>query len=65
MLFVVVETVKKLVIITAFTKSTQPNVVVLLRIREVPGSGIDPETDYTEASPSFPQSLQANSGITP
>jgi hypothetical protein len=47
-----------------------PNVVVewftLLRIREVPGSDLDPETDYPDwGFCGFPRSLQANAGIVP
>jgi hypothetical protein len=38
----------------------------LLRIREVPGSSLRPETGYSDGSfRGFPQSLQANARIVP
>jgi hypothetical protein len=47
-----------------------PNVVVkgltlVLRIREILGSNLGPETDYPEVFRDVPQSLQKNAGIVP
>jgi hypothetical protein len=38
---------------------------LMLRIREVPGSNIGPDTSYPEGFRGSPQSLQANAGIVP
>jgi hypothetical protein len=56
----------------AITKQIRfaPNIVVewltlLLRIRDVSGSNLGPETDYSESFSAFPQSVQANAATVP